>query len=180
MEVTHLVFEGAFDAENVTTWPHLLRTRAVVPSMRHLSPQAPAVDLTYAVPFMTSGLAPRVPGQPPGGGPNPAELVMALASTAPQIDFSKGSDRSGGFLSPNMAVRGLSRALGAVGEDGAGAGGLTDGKFDPASFLAGALPKLFGLFSLLDLLEEAGLGEVPPSSRTRCQRSTRSPTRCAG
>lgn len=161
VEVTHLVFEGTFDAEAVTTWPHLLRTRAVVPSMRHLSPQAPAVDLTYAVPFIASGLAPRVPGQPPGGGPNPAELVMALASTAPQIDFSKGSDRSGGFLSPNMAVRGLSRALGAVGEDGTGAGGLTDGKFDPTSFLAGALPKLFGLFSLLDLLEEAGLGEVP-------------------
>lgn len=161
VEVTHLVFDGTFDAETVTTWPHLQRARAVVPSMRHLSPQAPAVDLTYAAPFISSGLPPRQPGEPPGGGPNPAELVMALASTAPQIDFSKGSDRSGGFLSPNMAVRGLSRALGAVGEDGTGPGGLTAGKFDPTSFLAGALPKLFGLFSLLDLLEPAGLGEVP-------------------
>ncbi len=58
-------------------------------------------------------------------------------------------------------MRGISRALGAIGEDGNGASPFDAGTFDPASFLSGALPKLFGLFSLTDLLEVAGLDEAP-------------------
>ena len=55
-------------------------------------------------------------------------------------------------------MKGISRALGAVGRYRSA---LVDGKFDPDSFLAGAFPKLFGLFSLLDLLGGPGLDAAP-------------------
>ena len=163
VEVTHLVFDGDIDAVEVTSRPHLTAVRGVVPAMRHLAPQAPAVDLAYAQPYLQHGLPERRPGDPPAGNPgNRGELVLALTSVAAAVDFSKGSDRSGGFVAPNLQIRGLSRALGAVGENGAPGGRLNDGQFDPATFLQGALPKLFGLFSLLDLLVGgSGLDRAP-------------------
>jgi hypothetical protein len=162
IEVTHLIFDGEIDASEVTSRPFLTEARAVVPSMRHLAPQAPAVDLVFAKPYLAHGLPERRPGaQPLAGTPNAGELILALSSAPAAIDFSSGSDRAGGFVAPNLSVRGISRALGAVGVDGAGPSPFDAGTFDPASFLSGALPKLFGLFSLLDLLEVAGLDEAP-------------------
>lgn len=162
VEVTHLVFDGRIDQPNATSRPFLTEMRAVVPAMRHLTPQAPAVDLTFAKPYLADGLPDRAPDAPPVPGlPNAGELILALKSAPPAIDFSGGSDRSGGFITPNLSVKGLSRALGAIGESGAGPSPFDAGTFDPSTFLAGAMPKLFGLFSLLDLLEAAGLGEAP-------------------
>ncbi len=163
IEVGHLIFDGQIDAANITSRPFLTEARAVIPSMRHLAPQAPAVDVVWAQPYLTHGLpdralgAPTVPGQP-----NSGELLLALKSAPPAIDFTSGSDRSGGFVAPNLSVRGLSRALGAIGESGAAPSKFDAGEFDPASFLAGALPKLFGLFDLLEILaKEVGLDKAP-------------------
>jgi hypothetical protein len=161
VEVTHLVFDGAVDQAAATSRPFLTSVRAVVPAMRHLAPQAPAVDLVLAPVYLAEGLPVRAPGAPPVPGPNAGEVVLALTSAPAAVDFTSGSDRSGGFVAPNLAVRGVSRALGAVGESGAGPSPLTAGTFDPAAFLSGAVPKLFGLFSLLDLLEAGGLDEAP-------------------
>lgn len=154
VEVSYLVFDGDVDNLNFTSRPKLTKVRGIVPSMRHLAPQAPAVDMAYAAPYLQHGL---------GSPGNPSELVLKLTSAPASIDFSTGSDRSGGFISPNMQVAGISRSLGAVGETGDAPGGLTNGQFDPSTFLAGALPKLFGLFSLLDLLPDApgGLDKAP-------------------
>ncbi|MEU0090052.1 hypothetical protein [Kribbella sp. NPDC006257] len=162
IEVSHLVFDGEIDSANVTSRPFLTEARAIVPAMRQLAPQAPAVDLVFAKPYLAHGLPGRAPDAPPvPGTPNAGELVLALKSAPPAIDFTNGSDRSGGFVAPNLSVRGISRALGAIGESGNSPSPYDGGTFDPASFLAGALPKLFGLFSLLDLLKVAGLDEAP-------------------
>lgn len=162
VEVEHLIFDGKIDERNVTSRPFLTSARAVVPAMRHLAPQAPAVDLVFANRYLSDGLPARAPDAPPVPGvPNPGELILALSSAPPAIDFTSGSDRSGGFVAPNLSVRGMSRALGAVGVSGNGPSPVDAGTFDPASFLAGALPKLFGLFNLLDLLAPAGLDEAP-------------------
>jgi hypothetical protein len=160
VEVTHLVFDGDIDDVNITSRPHLTTVRGIVPAMRHLAPQAPAVDLTYAKPYLAHGLP--APGGPPVAG-NAGELVLALTSASAAVDFSGGSDRSGGFIAPNLQVRALSRSLGAVGDNGdptspGGGPALNAGRFDPTTFLQGALPKLFGLFSLLELLDDVGLG----------------------
>lgn len=162
IEVTHLIFDGQIQERAVTSRPFLTSARGVVPAMRQLAPQAPAVDLVFAKPYLADGLPPRALGAAPvPGTPNAGELVLALASPPAAVDFTNGSDRSGGFVAPNVAVQGISRALGAVGVSGSTPTPFDTGQFDPASFLAGSLPKLFGLFSLLDLLDAAGLDEAP-------------------
>ncbi|WP_146617496.1 hypothetical protein [Arthrobacter globiformis] len=162
VEVTHLVFDGEIDVENVTSRPYLTETRAVVPSMRHLAPQAPAVDLVFAKPYLAHGLPPRgLDAKPVPGTPNAGELILALKSPPAAVDFSNGSDKAGGFVAPNVSVQGISRALGAIGENGNNPSPFEAGTFDPASFLSGAMPKLFGLFSLMELLKVAGFDEAP-------------------
>lgn len=146
LETVALTFAGAVDRDDVRSRPYLTSARAVVPAMRHLSPSSPTVDVRYTQPYLDHEF----------GGGNPAQMFLQLAVQAP-VDFSDGSDRAGGFIEPNLQVRGLSRTLGAVGEDGTGPSGLGQGRFDPEAFLAGAMPKLFGLFSLLEILDAAGL-----------------------
>lgn len=162
VEVTHLIFDGEIDPDAITSRPFLTRLRAVVPAMRHLTPQAPAVDLAFAKPYLDRGLPVRgADDRPVPGTPNAGELILALQSAPPAIDFNSCSDQSGGFVAPNLAVRGISRALGAIGESGDAPSAFDDGLFDPAAFLSGAMPKLFGLFSLLDLLVPGLLEEAP-------------------
>jgi hypothetical protein len=162
IEVGHLIFDGEIDSPNVTSRPFLTETRSIVPSMRHLAPQAPAVDLVFAKPYLANGLPARaLDAKPVLGTPNAGELILALKSAPAAVDFTSGSDRAGGFVAPNLSVKGISRALGAIGESGNAPSAFDNGAFDPASFLSGAFPKLFGLFSLLELLEAAGLGEAP-------------------
>ncbi|MFZ2526960.1 MAG: hypothetical protein WAX14_04785 [Rhodococcus sp. (in: high G+C Gram-positive bacteria)] len=162
IEVTHLIFDGEINATDITSRPFLTETRAIVPAMRHLAPQAPAVDLVFAAPYLTHGLPARtLDTKPAPGPPNAGELILAVKSAPPAVDFHNGSDRAGGFIAPNLTVRGISRALGAIGENGNSPSAFDEAQFDPASFLSGALPKLFGLFDLLDLLHAAGLDEAP-------------------
>ncbi|GEL96016.1 hypothetical protein [Cellulomonas composti] len=152
LDLNELEFTATVQAAQFTSQPRLVQVNAVVPSMRHLAPSAPGVDLVYSPQFLSSG-------DDGFDGANGGQVFLALAGPPPAVDFSGGSDRSGGFLAPNLVVRGLSRSLGAVGEDGSSPGsGLKEGKFDPEKFLDDAFPKLFGLFSLLDILEAIGLG----------------------
>ncbi|MCW3038456.1 MAG: hypothetical protein JWM31_361 [Solirubrobacterales bacterium] len=153
LQTHHLAFTGTVTGDGRSSEPALDTALAVVPAMKHLAPSAPVVSLTYAKPFLDHGF---------DAGGNPGSMFLALTGDPAPVDFSSGSERGGGFLSPSLPVRGLSRALGAVGEDGATPGaGLNAGTFDPTSFLAGALPKLFGLIKLTDILNAAGLGEAP-------------------
>ncbi|MGG5257541.1 hypothetical protein [Phycicoccus avicenniae] len=69
-----------------------------------------------------------------------------------------GSDRAGGFVQPNLTVAGLSQARGPVGD----LASVATGSFDPKAFLGDALPKLFGLVELVDLLPDDGpLADAP-------------------
>lgn len=145
-ETASLTFDGEIDRTEIRSRPYLQRANAVIPAMRHLAPASPTVVVRYTQPYLTHGF----------GGGNPAQMFLGLVGQAP-VDFSDGSDRAGGFVEPNLQVRGLSRILGAVGEDGTGPSGLSQGQFDPQAFLAGAMPKLFGLFSLLEILDAVGL-----------------------
>lgn len=162
IEVVHLIFDGEIDPLNVTSRPFLTETRSIVLSMRHLAPQAPALDLVFAKPYLANGLPARAfDAKPVLGTPNAGELILAVKSAPAAVDFTSGSDRAGGFVAPNLSVKGISRALGAIGESGDAPSAFDAGAFDPSSFLSGAFPKLFGLFSLLDLLEAAGLDQAP-------------------
>ena len=88
--------------------------------------------------------------------PATGSAVSALQNPT-TLNFAGASDRGGGFVEPSVGVKALSRSLGAVGDDGSSAaGGIAQGQFDPEKFLEGALPKLFGLFKLQDIIPKAG------------------------
>lgn len=75
-----------------------------------------------------------------------------------------GTDRSGGVITPDLQIRGLSRSLGVSGGDPQA---LRAGQFSPASFFAGpAVPRLLGGISLLDVIEAVAVpaDDVAPSS----------------
>lgn len=147
-ETQKLYFSGTpGPAGSSTATPMLTEAEVVLPAMRHLAPQAPAVKVSYTVDYLKDGF---------GGSNATAQLFLQLKDPG-SLTFSSGTDRCGGFLQPDLPIRGLSRKLGTVGE-------LTKvnaGQFIPAAYLDGALPKLFGLFKLTDLLETAGLAEAP-------------------
>ncbi len=131
--------------------PHLISATVVVPAMRHLAPAAPEVTVFYATPYSESGF----------GGANAAAQVLFELAAETEISFGS-TDRSGGFIQPNLPVRGLSRLLGTVGDiDSLVAPADPALPFDPTKFLAGVLPKLFGLFDLVDILAAAGLDKAP-------------------
>lgn len=92
-----------------------------------------------------------------GGARNSGEVWAELVGVPPALSFgagkSAGSDRSGGFLQPNLTIAGLSRIKGTVGD----LANTAESKFDPAGFLGNALPKIFGIVKLVDLLSAAGV-----------------------
>jgi hypothetical protein len=151
LEANSLTWDGHVDVDAYTSRPFLIRANAVAPSLRHLAGQAPGIDVVFAPAY----LAPDPEGDTAlgFGSANPSGLFLVLDDPPVSLDFTTGSDRAGGFVTPNLMVRALSRSLGAVGDDGTTAGGLQDGRFAAATFLQGALPKLFGLFDLVELLQ---------------------------
>ena len=89
LEVNHLVFRGEVDAPGFTSRPTLTQVNAVVPAMRHLAPQAPGVDLTYAPSFLTAD-------EGGFGAANPGQLFLALPgshrpSTSRRAPIARGA-----------------------------------------------------------------------------------------
>ena len=89
---------------------------------------------------------------------NNAGQVFAKVTDA-VVDFSGGSDKSGGFLSPNMSVSALSKLQGPVGGD------LSDIKnlvFKADQFFKALNgikpPKIFGVIDIFSLLSDLNLG----------------------
>lgn len=89
---------------------------------------------------------------------NNAGSVFARVTGA-VVDFSGGTDKSGGFISPNMSINALSKLQGPVGGDLADIKNLT---FKAEKFFK-ALdglqpPKIFGVIDLFSLLSDLNLG----------------------
>jgi hypothetical protein len=148
-EVVTFTFDGDPEVpgktvdETVRAVPRVTSAEVVVPAARHLAPDATPVVVRYADAYVAGGFA------------GPAEVFLTLDSPLP-IAYGGGTDRAGGFVQPDLSPTQLSRALGAVGELVAQGGG-----FDPKQLLGDALPRLFGLFDLWEVLETLGLDELP-------------------
>jgi hypothetical protein len=139
------------DPGELSSDPHLKAADVVVPAMRHLAPAAPQVTVFYAEPYTDDGF----------GGANAAPQVLLELAVETEISFGS-TDSSGGFIQPNLPVRGLSRLLGTVGDIDSLVNPADPAlPFDPTKFLDGVLPKLFGLFNLVDILAAAGLDKAP-------------------
>ena len=138
-------------AGSATSTPFLTEADIIVPAMRHLAPSAPKTTVKYAQPYLDEAF----------GGKNTDAQVFFELKNAATISFGGGTDRSGGFVQPDLPVRGLSRVLGAVGDIDDLVNAPAAQKFNPQKFLAGVLPKLFGLFELTDILSVVGLDKAP-------------------
>lgn len=136
--------------------PHMTQAQVSLPAVQQLSGVGP-VPVTYHAKYRAGGFT---------SSANTGELWAAVLSDAalrelpsddvialPQLKFGSsptaGSDKAGGFFSPDLPIRGLSRLTGTVGD----IDGMATKKFDPKQFLKGALPKLFGIVDLVDLVE---------------------------
>jgi len=80
------------------------------------------------------------------GGPNAGQIYAELISAAVDLKFT--ADKSGGGMTPNMSIKGMSRGLGPVGDTGSIAGG----SFDPTAFFGGSNPKILGGLELVKIL----------------------------
>jgi hypothetical protein len=122
--------------------PVLDRARAVVPAISALAGRSTPVALSYPTKYAATAFS---------GNTAQVFLETATGTTTP-LDFSNAGDRSGGFVTPSLAVTGLSRLTGPIG------GKINDavnGRFMPADFFAGISAKLFGVVRLADLLAAA-------------------------
>jgi hypothetical protein len=141
-----------FDGEpsEVSAEPELLDASVELPAVQKLSPIGP-VTIKYSDVY--------APQSGPGGfgGPNNVAEVWAELVTPAKLAFGQGaaaaSDKAGGFLEPNLEIAALSRVKGTVGD----VVETAKGNFRPEQFLGDALPKLFGLVKLVDLLELADI-----------------------
>jgi hypothetical protein len=142
-----LVFEGTADrTTRSTSTPRMRNASVQIPVVQQLSPIG-AVPLAYQKTYLLHGF---------DAAANPGEVWAAIA-TKPALAFgpnaSSGSDKAGGFLQPNLEVAGLSRLKGTVGDIDE----VAKGNFRPEQFLGNALPRLFGLVELSDLLALANV-----------------------
>ena len=137
--------------------PHMSQAKVLLPAVQQLSGIG-AVPIVYhslyrsdgfASPSNTGEIWAAIPLEEPQRELNSDDLVPL-----PQLKFGagapSGSDKAGGFLSPDLPIRGLSRISGTVGD----LAKMAKKEFDPKEFLKGALPKLFGIVDIVDLVEK--------------------------
>lgn len=135
-------------------FPVLRKADIHVPSMQRIARTTEPSPVVYPVTYLRQGFPKD------GQGPNQGEVFLAAdpdAGDALQVKFSEQSERSGGFISPDLELSGLSRAIGPV------SGKLETAEaadFQPGEYF-GALTeaKLFGVFSLVEILNDAGFDE---------------------
>jgi hypothetical protein len=139
-ETVTLNFTGTPQTSAAT--PRLLEASVILPAMRHLTPASPATAVEYSPIYLGGGF---------GGASNAGDIFLQL-KTPTTITFGS-TEHSGGFIQPNINLSALSRVIGLAGDSAT----VAANKFDPVAFLGNALPKLFGLFKLVDLLQAIGL-----------------------
>ena len=145
-----LAFQGK--AALGTSTPRMTSAEVLIPAVQQLSPIGP-VPIAYHPAYKAHGfigaansgeLWARVLVQGEQQPEHATDPVVALPVLRFGAGAPSGSDKSGGFLTPNVPIRGLSRLTGTVGD----ATGMATQSFDPKSYFKGSSPKLFGLIDL--------------------------------
>lgn len=172
LETRHVRLRGTAGVGGSTPW--MSTADVVLPAAQALAGTG-ATTITYFPDYRAGGFTVANPGRVWA-----STLLSGLAGTAaynqhvstagaapdpemplPRIGFGEaggvGSDRAGGFIQPNLTIAGLSTEAGPVGD----LQSVAHNAFDPAALLGDAMPKLFGLFKLTDLLKAGGLDEAP-------------------
>jgi hypothetical protein len=135
-----------------------------IPSLQAIARKSDAAPVVFAGAYLKNGFSPQ---------DNKGEVFLAknLAKDAFNVLFSSQGDRSGGLITPDLNLVGLSRITGPISGDPSDLESLVPdinplaiaagGTFDPTKWF-GALDgaKLFGVLSLTDILAEVGFDAV--------------------
>jgi hypothetical protein len=121
-----------------------------IPSLQSIARTSQPAGVVFAGVYLQEGF----------NANNAGEVFLAKDAAAPDFGvlFSSQGDRSGGLITPDLSLSGLSRVTGPI------SGDLTTaaaGSFDPDQWfgaLAGA--KLFGVLALTDILDAFGFDEL--------------------
>ena len=140
--------------------PFLSSADVVMEAARRLSNVGP-IRIVYNQTYLANGLGEKVGDANRGQlwanvllpeAKTSAQAALDQTVSLPSVSFgtpSAGSDRAGGFVTPDLPIRGLSTLTGAVGDPA----NMENLQFDPEEFFKGAFPKLFGLVDLWELIE---------------------------
>ncbi|PEG42089.1 hypothetical protein CQY20_04070 [Mycolicibacterium agri] len=149
MRVQGMEFHGEAYDHGCTPW--LFKAQVAIPALATLNKVGGPVAVKWAGKYRSGGF----------NSADKAEIFLTLDNEA-KLDFAGGSDRGGGFVEPTISVKGISRVLGGVGDTTGSPTGIAGGHFDPDLFKGTALPKLFGLINLFDIIAKDGGFERAP------------------
>jgi hypothetical protein len=139
--------------------PYIASLRASIPALRQTAGQVDVREFVFPEYYVFFGY-----------DDNPQEIFLKLADPANplRVDFGGQSDRSGGFITPSLAVTALSRICGPY------AGPTQDKDFpaaelpltrdvDPSRFFSGIDAKLLGVFKLTDIIALGDITQAVPT-----------------
>ena len=131
-------------------FPVLRSAQIDVPALQAIARTAAPASVVYAAPYLLNEFA----------AGNEGEVFLARDPAAPvlEVKFSNQGDRSGGLVTPDLSLSGLSRITGPISGD---LGTSAAGSFNPNVWF-GAITgaKLFGVLKLGDILGVAGFDEL--------------------
>ena len=129
----------------------ILRTAQIdIPALQAIARTTAPASVVYAAPYLHNGFL--------AGNEGEVFLARDPAASAFDVKFSSQGDRSGGLVTPDLSLSGLSRITGPI------SGTLETsaaGSFNPNDWF-GAITgaKLFGVLKLADILHDAGFDEL--------------------
>ena len=131
-------------------YPVVRSAQVDVPALQAIARTSAPASVVYAAPYLLNEFQ--------SGNEGEVFLARDPAAAAFEVKFSSQGDRSGGLVTPDLSLSGLSRITGPVSGDlGTSAGG----SFNPNVWF-GAITgaKLFGVLKLGDILDLAGFDEL--------------------
>jgi hypothetical protein len=163
LAVTGLVFQGRTtkalqQGAGPKFGPILSSADVAVPVVDQLLGSGGSTTVEFAGPYVAHGM----PAKDEAAHANLAQVFLK-PTTSVALDFAGKGDRSGGLVTPSLAISGLSRALGPISgpiDD------LASGQMDPSDFFAGITANLFGIVPLTDLIDPGALLAQAPKFLT--------------
>lgn len=132
-------------------YPRLEWASAKIPAIQHLARNEGIAKFVYPKDYLIHGFNEEH---------NKGQVFAQLDEKTLELDFSSQGQRSGGLLTPNMQINGLSRLYGPVGGKLGNLGDMIKKNFNPKEFFADMAkdktPKLFGVIDLWEIVNPGG------------------------
>ncbi len=148
-EVETITFGAVVPAQNVKLppnheprfYPVVVQASVQIPAVKQLLGKDVPATVKFHETYLKSGF---------GGKENKGEVFLDVLNK-PELDFAGSGDKTGGLVTPNFSITGLSRLLGPTGGTPEK---IASGQFDPEDFFKDVLEKakLFGGIALKTIL----------------------------